>query len=215
MKYLIFPDDPSVYFMDLVLKQISGFIDDGSIKVIKCDANDESYFTTSRLIENIPPGSKIVFIGHSTPALVYGGMSKDYPRKPLVKLNNMSIFRDKELLLVSCFSMKLLESSRRYRNYSKCMGFGLLPSELDEVQAHKGMKNINLNKSDIEGFKLVLSQLMARTMEYLLEYDCPMEKVLSYFKIITNKEINDNLLNGGNRKVAEILFYVVNEVKAD
>ncbi|OEE32009.1 hypothetical protein ACODG7_00545 [Vibrio anguillarum] len=215
MKYLIFPDDPSVYFMNSVIEKISTFIEDGSVTLIKCNASDDGYKTAYKLIEEIPKGSKVVFIGHSTPALIYGGMSEEYLRKPLVRLKNMSVFKDKELLLVSCFSMKLLESSRNYRNYSKCMGFGLLPSELEEVEAHRGIRNLSLDFEDIENFKSDFSQLMASTMEYFLETDSSMEKLFSYFKIITNKKINENLLCGGNRKVAEVLFYVVNEVNLD
>ncbi|MEK1974499.1 hypothetical protein WOB87_15480 [Vibrio parahaemolyticus] len=215
MKYLIYPDDPSIYFMDLVLEKISNFVENGSIKLIECESDEASYKVAFNLIKDIPNGSKIVFIGHSTPDLLYGGMSDSNPRKPLVKLREMSVFRDKELLLVSCFSNKLLESSRQYRNYSKCMGFGLLPSEMDEVEAHRGIRSLSLDSSDIDDFKLVLSQLIASTMEYFLNEDHSMEKVFSYFKIITNKKINDYLLEGGNRKVAEVLFYVVNEVSLD
>lgn len=215
MKYLIFPDDPSIYFMSSVLKKIENYIEDGTVKLIKCLASNDGYNESKALIQAIPQNAKVIFIGHSTPSLLYGGMSECYPRQSLVKLSEMSLFKDKELLLVSCFSNQLLFSSRGHRNYSKCMGFGLLPSEIEEVSAHRGFRELSLEIEDIEAFKSELSELIAGTVEYLLYNDACLEKVFSYFKVTANKRVSEIILAKGNRKVANILFYVVNELSCD
>ncbi len=215
MLYIIYPNDPSTQFMRTIIHEVDDLIHRGHIKVIKCDANDESYANTINEIEAIPIHSKVIFIGHSTSEKLYGGMSNTYNRKSLIDLSKMSLFKSKELFLISCFSSRLLKSSRPHRESSKCIGFGLLPSELGEVTAHKQLNSMGLDYKEIALFRQVLSNIMAKSVNYLAINDVDLNQVFSFMKILFNKKISELILSGGNKKVAEILFYVVNEAVLD
>lgn len=212
MLYIIYPSDPTTKFMGTIIDKL---INGGDIEVIRCVASNESYTHTIGEIKKIPDGSKVVFIGHSTSEKLYGGMSDSYERRSLVELKEMSVFKSKELFLVSCFSSDLLRSSRPHRENARCIGFGLLPSELEEVTAHKQLNKIGLNQGDIDLFKLILSETIAKAIDNLVVDDISLNQVFNFTKILFNKKISDLILSGGNRKVAEVLFYVVNEAVLD
>ncbi|WP_232582497.1 hypothetical protein [Photobacterium phosphoreum] len=213
--YIIFPNDPSLSFMNEVLIKLQSYIDDKSVNVISCDPDDASYIEARKTIQSIPLASKIIFIGHSTPSLIYGGMSVDYERKCLIDLASMSVFKDKEIVLVSCFSSKLLTSSRPHRNYSSGIGFGLLPSELGEIDAHNKMNKIGIEEGDITEFCGILSKVIANSVLYWIANDCRLIDVYHYLKILLNREVNEISLSNGNERVSEMLYYVVNESMMD
>ncbi|WP_065718043.1 hypothetical protein [Acinetobacter baumannii] len=213
--FLIYPNDPTVYFMNPILKSLKDYIESGKLTLITCDANEQAYKASLDLIKNIPVYSKVIFIGHSTPTILYGGHSSTFTRKPLLELRQMSIFKDIELFLISCFSEKLLKSSRPFRNYSKCLGFGLILSEPNEIQAHSGMKKLELNQEDIEIFKFHVSDIFSKVLKFMIINDASLEQAFNIFQIITNKKTNDVIINEKNEKIAELLYYLVQESLLD
>ncbi len=215
MYYLIYPNDPTTYFMNPIIKSLKSYIEDGSLILINCDADLKSYKDSVEKIKEIPKNSRVIFIGHSTNSILYGGQSPDFERKSLVELSQMSIFKNIELFLISCFSEKLLKSSRGQRNYSKCLGFGLLPSELQEVVAHSAMRRLELNQTDINIFKFHLADIFCSVLNYMISNNTSLDMAYNYFKIITHKKTNDLILNEKNDKVAELFFYVSQEAILD
>ncbi|MFO6423919.1 hypothetical protein [Motilimonas sp. KMU-193] len=211
MNYLIFPDDPSTSFMNVVLEEVMSAGLGDKLEVITCSASDSAYEEAFVKISNIPTGSRVIFIGHSTPSILYGGADMAFTRKPLIQLDTISTFKDKELVLISCFSSKLIESSRRHRNYAKCIGFGLLPSELGEVDSHAGMRKIELEQDDIDNFKVMLAGVISDALCQMLEKDLDIFALFRYLKILLNKSANDFIIKDKNEKLGELLFYVCTE----
>ncbi|MEZ9260522.1 hypothetical protein AB4125_23510 [Vibrio splendidus] len=211
MNYLIYPEDPSTSFMDVALNGVTTAGLGDKIEVITCSANDLSYKEAFTKIGDIPTGSRVIFIGHSTPTMLYGGESNTFTRKSLIHLDSMSNFKDKELVLISCFSSRLIESSRRHRNYARCIGFGLLPSELSEVDSHSGMRKIELDQDDIESFKTILASVVSDALCHMLEQDLDIFALFRYLKILLNKEANELIIKNKNGKLGELLFYVCTE----
>lgn len=215
MYYLIYPNDPTTYFMNPIIKSLKSYIENGSLILINCEANLNSYKDSIEKIREIPENSRVIFIGHSTNSILYGGQSTNFEKKPLLELSQMSIFKNIELFLISCFSEKLLKSSRGQRNYSKCLGFGLLPSELQEVVAHSAMRRLELNQTDINIFRFHLADIFCSVLNYMIYNNTSLDTAYNYFKIITHKKTNDLILNEKNDKVAELFFYVSQEAILD
>ncbi|AYA03194.1 hypothetical protein BEN74_10365 [Acinetobacter sp. WCHAc010034] len=215
MYYLIYPDDPTIYFMNPIIKKLKSYIENGSLVLISCEADLNSYKDSVSKIRKIPENSKVIFIGHSTTSILYGGQSTDFQKRPLLELSQMSIFKNIELFLISCFSEKLLKSSRSQRNYSKCLGFGLLPSELQEVVAHSSMRKLALDQDDINIFKFHLADIFCSVLNYMISNNTSLDEAYNYFKIITHKKTNELILVDKNEKVAELFFYVSQEALLD
>ncbi|GAA4871838.1 hypothetical protein [Ferrimonas pelagia] len=209
--YIIFPNDPTTDFMDPVLDAVNNLVIDGSLKVIRCAADDPSYEKARREIQDIPPGSKVVFIGHSTSSMLFGGESVDYPRAALVKKDEMGLFKDRQLFLISCFSAGLMKSSRPFRNKASCLGFGLLPSEIGELGDHGNISKIGLTEEDILSFREILSEVMSYLVAHWLDDGKTLYSTYDLFKVLVNKKINDCLLKENNARLAELLFYISHE----
>lgn len=215
MLYIILPDDPTVYFMNSVIERLYDHINQGNISLIKCGPTKESYSDSFNSIKLIPENSKIIFIGHSTVNTLYGGHCSEHLRQSLISLEQMSIFKNKELFLVSCYSKKLLISSRGHRNFSRCLGFGLLPSEMYELEAHSGIRRLNLNEDDLNIFKNHLADLIFKTISYIISKNKNLEEAYNYLKILINQKSNEAILVEKNPRVAEILYYMVTESLLD
>lgn len=213
--YIIYPDDPTVYFMNTILKNLKDYIEDGRLTLISCNATNEGYEDSLNLIKQIPEHSRVIFIGHSTPIVLYGGQSSCFNRKPLINLNQMSIFKNIELFLISCFSEKLLKSSRSFRNYSKCLGFGLILSELCEVSAHSGMRRLGLTQDDINIFKFHVSEIFSTVLRFMITNNASLEQAFNMFQIITNIKTNEMIIKDKNEKIAELFYYLVEESLLD
>ena len=108
MNYIIFPSDPSINFMSDIVYSVNSEIYKDKVSIIICEANNDSYREAREAIKNIPEGANVIFIGHSTPSLIYGGKSDDFERKSLFDLKEMKFFREKKLFFISCFSSKIL-----------------------------------------------------------------------------------------------------------
>ncbi|MRF67381.1 hypothetical protein GIJ48_12905 [Escherichia coli] len=215
MNYVIFPNDDSTAFLGSIIDSLKSFIDSNDITIITCEASKDGYINSFNEIKSINNYSKVLFIGHSTEDVLYGGMSTSFDREPLISLKDMKLFKDTELFFLSCFSNKLLEKSRTHRNYSSCIGFGLLPSEIKEVDAHKQMRNLQLTKDDIEDFKKLLVEIMNNVIPTFFSEKNNVDKVFNLMKLTINKKINDIILSNGNIKLAKILYHVVNESISD
>lgn len=210
MIYIIYPSDPSTDFLKSATLNVINSIGGENVSLISCHASDDGYEKTIDEIKAIPDGAKVVFLGHSTPTTIFGGECPAYKRKPLLELSDMSIFKGKSLFVVSCFSAKLLKSTRIHRGYSPCVGFGLLPSELDELVSHNKLNKLSLSQYDIDIFKEFLCELVGKAVVCFFLNDA--NRLFGYVKILVNRKITEIIFSKNNLKVAEMLYYVVNEV---
>ncbi|HHP0395822.1 hypothetical protein [Acinetobacter baumannii] len=201
--------------MNSVISSLNSYISQGLISLIRCNPTKESYQEAFKAIKLIPEKSKVIFIGHSTVNTLYGGHSHDYIRQPLLTLEQMSIFRNRELFLISCYSKQLLISSRGYRNLSRCLGFGLLPSEMEEMQSHSGIRKLCLTEDDLDIFKNLLANLISKTLLYIISENKTLEEAYNYLKILINKKSNEAILIDRNPRIGELLYYIATESQLD
>ncbi|MBW3733498.1 hypothetical protein [Aeromonas dhakensis] len=214
-KYIIFPDDPTLIFMRCIFDAFESKYNGNNINIISCNPSSEGYKDARELITNIKPSSTVVFIGHSTPSLIYGGASVDFNKQPLLKIDDMGVFSACDLILVSCFSKKLLESSRQKRAFSHCIGFGLIPSEFHELQSHPRISRLGLLEEDLEVFKQHFSIIIRNTLKYLLLENGSLESAFLYMRMLLNKAANQFILKEKNHRLAELLYYIVSESYAE
>lgn len=208
MIYLIYPSDSSTSFLDKLIDNFQQSISNNEVVVISCEANDISYSEAFKEIKKIPDNSSVIFMGHGTPEILYGGASLEYPRRALVNLNDMSVFKNKKITLMSCYSSQLLQSSRRQRNYADAIGFGLLPSDLSEIEGKSELEALQLDKSDIIKYQQCLVEIFSELTKLLLK-NVTIEKIIVKLRLIINSKINDSILVCNEVKLAHLLFYTV------
>lgn len=215
MIYLIYPEDPTTSFLGEMLEKFSPSIEVGRVCLITCKASNESYEKAKKHIQEIPERSNVIFMGHGTPSVLYGGATELYPRQTLINLNEMHIFNNKTLILMSCYSTELLKSSRRQRNFADSIGFGLLPSDLSETVGKPYLEKLNLNKSDIKDYQQCLIDIFSELTDLLLNTTNTTEQIVDKLKLLINTKINTNILDFNNNKLASLLYFTNVEIHHD
>src|SRR5690554_2680552 len=132
--------DPSTKFLyDIVKSLKSNSIE---FELIEVQPNNASYKNCLDKITELPENSTILFLGHGQDNQIYGGELLDsFPKQPLVKRNEMGIFKNQNLFLLACDSASLIKSSFRIAKTNKAIGFGPLPTEIEEVESDKKLAN--------------------------------------------------------------------------
>lgn len=215
MIYLFYPNDDSIKFLDSLLDTFAEEIHNGRICLIRCEASLKSYQICKDSLKNIPENSTVVFIGHGTPDCLYGGAKGEFLKQPLFSVEDMRYLINRRAIFMSCYSEKLLKKSRRQRKHSECIGFGLLPSDLEETVGKKYLEKLNLTMNEIEKFQNCLVDVFAKLISLLLNDDLNTVQVVDGVKLFINMRVNKEILIHKNIKLANLLYYFYNEMHFD
>lgn len=204
--YLIFPNDPSTDFLKEVINHSLELFPE--INLVECHASDDSYTATKDFLATIPEGRTIFFIGHGSLDSLYGGASHEVEKRPLITLKNINLFKNSNLILMACNSTGFLESSRQMRNFSDGLGFGLLPSEMGELQVNRKIREIELAENDLDKFKEILITLFKKIISKVAKGEHSIESLATFVSTYISKLINELVKDKSMVKVAKLLFYV-------
>lgn len=208
--YLIFPSDPTTEFLQEVIDEsIQNFPE---IKLIQCGATKKSYDDTIATLNKIPKGGIVFFIGHGSPNSLYGGATSEIDKKPILTLNNINLFKDFKLILMACNSASFLKSSREMRGFSDGLGFGLLPSEMGELQVNRKIRELELTEGDLEQFKKILIDLFKKVIAKVARGEKSIESLANFVSTYICSLINNLVINENETKVAKLLYYVKKEL---
>ena len=151
MMYVIISEDETTAFLYGIIEGlVKGNV---SLEIIEVKPTNESYETAIQKINNLPKNSFILFLGHGQPNQLYGAENAEFAKKALIKLNEMSIFKEQFLFLLACDSGSLLKSCLKTSGITKSIGFGSLPTEIKEVGHTKMLAGIEITQLGIDSFK--------------------------------------------------------------
>lgn len=176
---------------------------------IKCNVyeihpNDESYSKTFDIVSSLERNSRVLFLGHGQSNQLYGGECLEtFPKKPFIKLNEMSVFKDQYLFLLACDSADLIKSSFRNSKMSKSIGFGGLPTSMEEVEKDKKLSSEGISEQTIEDFKNEIVYTVSNAI--LLHYQ-DFNKLSDYLTLLLDQRINNAVLVKKNRNLADLLY---------
>ncbi|SDH50393.1 hypothetical protein [Mucilaginibacter gossypii] len=212
--YIIFPIDDSTNFLQVIADTLIDKFGAADIHVIRVDHSDEGYSESLKEIENIASDETILFMGHGQENCLYGGESKTFDKKPLIKNREIEIFAGKNVFLLACDSNAYLRSTFKFSKVTASIGFGGLPTDIGEVK--KRLLEQGVNDAVIERFKLAITQLVVDGFSYILENNLPFHKLSDYFMLYLNKMISNVVLAGKedfeNRALADLLFKMKSEM---
>lgn len=213
MIYIIYPSDSSTLFLQGIISPLRKNMSCENLKVIRIEASDESYQDAITEIALIPNSSFVLFMGHGTGTEIYGGESRDFSKKCLFKKNDMGIFKNKDLLLLSCYSSTLLQSSRTIRNYSNSIGFGALPSGMEEVNASSKLRKQNLDSLMIDDYKKVIVECVFQSILLSFNEEYSFEQLYHYLKLTINRKISRLVIDEEKRTLADLLFQLQLDIR--
>ncbi|WP_272148615.1 hypothetical protein [Tenacibaculum aiptasiae] len=212
MIVIIISVDPSTRFLfDIVESLKSNSIE---FELIEVHPKEESYKACLDIIVELPKNTTILFLGHGQDDQIYGGeLLDDFPKQPLIKRNEMGIFKNQNLFLLACDSASLIKSSFRIAKTNKAIGFGPLPTEIEEVENDKKLVNEGITLDTIELFKQAINEtVILSLLEYFKDEAKDFIYLKDYLNLHLNKRINKAILDEDNRNLADLLFNMKNDM---
>ncbi|QTE23808.1 hypothetical protein [Polaribacter cellanae] len=204
--------DPSTKFLfDIVDCLKSNSID---FELIEIHPNTDSYKSCLDNIAKLPENSTILFLGHGQDDQIYGGeLLDDFPKQPFVKRNEMGIFKNQNIFLLACDSASLIKSSFRIAKTNKAIGFGPLPTEIEEVESDKKLANEGITLDTIELFKQAINEtVILSLLKFFKDESKDFIFLKDYLNLHLNKRINKAILEENNRNLADLLFNMKNDM---
>lgn len=202
MIYIIISIDPSTQFLFEIINNLekNGL----EFKVLEIHPNEESYAKTLEEISKFEKKSQIIFLGHGQSNQLYGGESLNlFPKKAFVKLNEMNIFQEQNLFLLACDSASLIKSSFRQSRVIKSIGFGGLPTSLEEVEKDKKLSAEGISEQTIEDFK---NEIVNTVSIALALHHKDFNRLSDYLTLLIDQRINNAILVKKDRNLADLLF---------
>ncbi|PCI35466.1 MAG: hypothetical protein COB60_02890 [Flavobacteriaceae bacterium] len=212
MIIVIISVDPSTKFLFEIVESLKS--NSIEFKLIEVHPNEDSYKSCLDNIAKLPENTTILFLGHGQDNQIYGGeLLDDFPKQSLVKKNEMGIFKNQNLFLLACDSASLIKSSFRIAKTKKAIGFGPLPTEIEEVESDKKLANEGITLDTIELFKQAINEtVILSLLEYFKDESIGFIFLKDYLNLHLNKRINKAILEENNRNLADLLFNMKNDM---
>jgi hypothetical protein len=208
MMQIIISIDPSTNFLFEIIKNLQN--KEIKFNLIEIYPNEESYIKSLEAISMFEKKSFVLFLGHGTNEKLYGGEKlPSFPKKEFVNVNQMGIFENQNLFLLSCDSSGLLKSSFKIAKLSKSIGFGNLPTSKEEIDEDKKLKNQGISENTILEFKNLIVSTISESIIYNHKN---FDKLKDYLTLFIDKEINNAVLIKKDRNLADLLFKMRNEM---
>lgn len=197
----IFPKDTTTEFLRPVYNTLC---QQSNVVGLELNIVEDDNFL-EKLLDATSRADCVVFLGHGTNSGLYGTI-----QVPLIddKIGNIDCLKNKALILFACKSAEFIKNYR----YTNALGFGFIPSSLDDVRGGK-LHNIELSKlsqADLDLFRNAVVRIWVRTLAEAPVHDIC--RVQRHFTFYTNCEIVDMLLNHKDcamcRTIADMLYYL-------
>jgi hypothetical protein len=197
--YFIHPNDDSTEFLSEIYRKLAQIVDPASFQVLRFSTNQQPAIL--RLIPTLAEDSLIVYMGHGTADKLYGIHPNEF-----VLINSMSIFDTMNLFAIACDSTFLLRNCFSRVNLKKCIGFGKLPTEIEEIDSIKQLRDRVIGEEDIEEFKSCIVQIITKALAITIRNDGDLCLLYSQLRLLTNVAINEAAFEKKNQNLAELLY---------
>ena len=101
----------------------------------------------------------------------------------------------------------------RIAKTNKAIGFGPLPTEMEEVDNDKKLANEGITLDTIELFKQAINEtIILSLLEYFKDESKDFIYLKDYLNLLLNKRINKAIFEEDNRNLADLLFNMKNDM---
>ncbi|OOG18828.1 hypothetical protein BWD42_02385 [Sphingobacterium sp. CZ-UAM] len=208
MIQIIISIDPSTDFLYGIVENFKN--KNINYNLTEIHPNEESYESAFEFISNVTKKTVIIFLGHGQPNLLYGGESSEhFPKRAFVKLNEMAIFEGQYLFLLACNSASLIRSSFKQSKTINSIGFGALPTSLEEVENNRRLESEKISKATIEDFK---QEIVITVSDAIIRYHNDFNRLSDYLALLLDQRINNAVLVKKDRLLADLLFHMRKEL---
>lgn len=216
MIYIIYPSDETTEFLLEIPKRIAEKHGEKSIQLVEILPSEESYKAVFKLIEAIPSGSVVMFMGHGQEDKLWGAENKSFVRQSFVSKSQAKIFSEKFIFLLSCNSSNFIKGTFSFSKAISSIGFGSLPTEMSEVENSKRLKELGVNEVIINKYRNSMIDLVSDSFCDMIDNKLSFSQLGNIFVLRLNKKISQVILEDKKsediRILADLLFQMKSEM---
>ncbi len=185
---IIHPKDDTTDFLEeiyLYLKENTS----AEINVIRLTTKEDhsSFF---EFIHEIDNNELILFLGHGTSSGLSGARTNFYQSDAFITERQLSVFKNKNLILLSCRSNQYLNTYFKDCGLKSSIGFPNLITDFQEIEEHDDPKRVeDITKEDIELFKNSIVNIVKYSLEDFILNNLTVFQLFNRIKLRTNKRI--------------------------
>lgn len=228
---IIHPKDKTTRF----LERIKGFLVRGKFRDLiyhfNIQLNMKSHSDCLKSLINNPDDGLIIFLGHGTENKLYGAKGYDgshlsnvllsaennesnFDNENFIDSSNINILKKKKILCLSCNSNDRIGKEAEKNGVSAFLGFGALPTSVEELQKDYPDIFFGISKSKIiSEFKTELNYIIKKSITYSISNNLNFEQLVDVIKFITNQRINYFLIKRKKLKERKIIVDMLYDLK--
>jgi hypothetical protein len=187
--YLITVKDPTTVFFNPKVKDLEQC---EQIEHYEIDGTEQSCLDAKEYIADIPDSSIIIFLGHGTDKILYGGCDDNLEKKTFLILRDVKVLKSKYIMLLSCKSKDFLFSARKHSEFINAFGFSDIPTDIEEIDHNKKLRKCNIQNDDIENFRDELIDCLDKSVMQVLDKNCSFYEFFLFFRLLLYKKIVQN-----------------------
>lgn len=205
MLFFIYPKDETTEFLEPIYLEAKDSVGEDNVTLISFD--NRSYQENFEQVKNLPKGSNIIFLGHGRENRLYGLFDESF--EPFVESNKMWVFNEKNLFALACKSTHLLTYCFHRTSINHSIGFGHLPTSVEEVDEIKKIKHLKVSDDEIEEFKSIIVEAVSMSIIKFYNEGLCFSQIYNHLRLLLNKKMNDAVLVYKNRNLAELIFQML------
>jgi len=211
--HIIHPKDETTDFLEHIYADLED-TDSTKINLLRIK-NREEHTKIFTIVPEIPVGNLIVFLGHGTSTGLSGAVTSDYDYKVFISDQQLKIFKNKEILFLTCRSNQYLRKFYKESGLKSAIGFPNMITDRDEVDFHDEPERITeITQNDIDKYKQILTCVIKNSLNDYIKYELNTKVLHSRIKMRLNKELIKHYKSLGKNKgkttVGQMLTDLIN-----
>lgn len=186
--HIIHPKDSTTDFLNSITEHISKKTE-VEINLLRLTSReDHSNFFES--IHSIDKNELILFLGHGTSTGLSGAITKEFENTEFITEKQLKIFKDKNVMILSCRSNQYLKSYFTECSIETAIGFPNLITDAAEIEHHDDPERLDdVSGEDIELFKEAIVDVVKFSLEDYVNNNLSINQFYNRIKLRINKRI--------------------------
>ncbi|RZL46415.1 MAG: hypothetical protein EOP00_15090 [Pedobacter sp.] len=182
--HIVFPKDGTTDFLQGIIDYL---IDeaDADIKVHRLETAKEHEYFLSNAEEDIPDTAIVIFMGHGMSSALSGADTPEYSYNgAFIKNEQLSIFKNKKVILLSCRSTDYLETYFTECNLKAGIGFPNLITDIQDTYYPDDPDRVKgVLAPDILLFRQLIVDILKYSLEDFIKYNLPFYQIFTRIQL--------------------------------
>ena len=205
------PLDTTTNFLQRIGKRLASTFP-GYTEFFEIEPSDGSHDVCLKKITSLSESGLLIFLGHGTNEYLQGAVARNtgnagYQKKEFISEHNIALLKNRKIFCLSCHSANGLGAMACANGARAFLGFGDLPTELNEFEGKKPIQRI------VNDFKGIIQETVREGLIYGINNNVTFSQLVSYLKLLLNRKHAEIILVHKDKRDRRALADLILEMK--